>query len=162
FPVTQPNNFAITNSLDDKLRSPYSMSFNLTLSREFSHGLFVQAGYVGRLSRRTLNSEDIAAPTNFRDPQSGMDYYTAAQQLTAVVKAKTPVNRVPNIAFWENVWPGLAGSGLTATQQAYNIYAENLPDATTALEQIDRFCDPSCSKYGKFTMFNPQYSYLRV
>lgn len=162
FPVTQPNNFAITNSLDDKLKAPYTMNYNLTLAREFKGGWFVQASYVARLSKRTLTSEDIAAPTNFKDPQSGMDYYTAAQQLTRLYNAKTPVSAVPKIPFWENVWPGLAGSGLTATQAAYNVYADNLPDATSALEILDRFCDPSCSKYGKFTMFNPQYSYLRV
>lgn len=162
FPVTQPNNFAITNSLDDKLKSPYAMNFNLTVSRELKGGFSVQGSYVGRLSRRTLNSEDIAAPTNFRDPQSGMDYYTAAQQLTALNSAKTPVAQVGRIPFWENVWPGLASGGLTATQRAYQVYAANLPDATTALESLDRFCDPACSKYGAFTMFNPQYSYLRV
>jgi len=162
FPVTQPNNFAITNSLDDKLKSPYTMNYNLTVGREFKSGTFMQVSYVGRLSKRTLTSEDIAAPTNFRDPQSGMDYYTAAQQLTALFNKDTPVSQVPKIPFWENVWPGLAGGGLTATQQAYNVYSDNLPDATSALELLDRFCSPSCSKYGKFTMFNPQYSYLRV
>ena len=162
FPVTQPNNFAITNSLDDKLKSPYSMNYNVTMTREVKGGWVFQGSYVARLSKRTLTSEDIAAPTNFKDPQSGMDYYTAAQQLTALFKSKTPVSQVPKIAFWENVWPALAGGGLSATQGAYNVFADNIPDTTTALESLDRFCDPACSKYGKFTMFNPQYSYLRV
>src|SRR5262249_39775092 len=57
FPTKQPTSgagsFAITNSIDDRLDAPYSISLNLSVSRQFSHGLFVQAAYVGRLSRHS-------------------------------------------------------------------------------------------------------------
>jgi hypothetical protein len=162
FPVTQPNNFAITNSLDDKLKAPYTINYNLSVGREFSHGLFIQASYVARLSRRTLTSEDLATPTNLKDPTSGMDYFTAARQLTEQFRANVPTAQVRPIAFWENMFPGLAGAGLSATQRAYNVYRDNGPDSTAALETIDRFADPSASKFGRFAMFSPQYSYLRA
>ncbi len=162
FPVTQPENFAITNSLDDKLKAPYTMNMNFSIGREFKGGLFVQTSYVGRLSRRTLTSEDLATPTNLRDPASGQTYFEAAQALTKLIKSNASAASVGKLPFWENLFPGLAGSGLTATQAAYQVYKDNYPDATTALESIDRFCDPGCSKYGKFTMFSPQFSYLRA
>ena len=42
FPVSYPNAFAITSSLDDRLKAPYTMNLNFSIGREFSHGWFVQ------------------------------------------------------------------------------------------------------------------------
>ena len=47
FPVTYPNSFAITNSIDDNLKQPYTINMNFSMSREFGRGLFVQGSYVG-------------------------------------------------------------------------------------------------------------------
>lgn len=162
FPAQAPNAFAIINSLDDQLKMPYTMNLNFTASREFGKGFFMQAGYVGRLSRRSLTSEDIAMPTNLRDPASGQTYFEAASALARLVNANTPTAQVGRIPFWENMFPGLAGGGLTATQNAYNVYADNAPDYTYALYGLDLFCDPSCAKTGPYTFFNRQYSYLRT
>ena len=162
FPVTQPNNFAITNSLDDKLRAPYTMRYNLSASREFSGGWNVTVGYVASQGKRTITSEDLATPLNIRDPQSGTDYFTAAKALTTLIRANTPVSQVPRIPYWENMTPGFAGNGLTATQGAYNLYADYFPDATAALESFDRFSDPSASKLGPFAYYSRQFSYLRA
>ncbi len=162
FPVTQPNNFAITNSLDDKLRAPYTMRYNLSFSREFSGGWNVNVGYVASQGKRTITSEDLATPLNIRDPQSGTDYYTAATALTKLIRSNTPVSQVPRIPYWENMTPGFAGSGLTATQGAYNLFADNYPDATAAVESFDRFSDPSASKLGPFAYYSRQFSYLRT
>jgi hypothetical protein len=162
FPVLQPNNFAITNSLDDRLKAPYTMNYNLSIARELPGGLFIQTSYVARLSRRTLTSEDLATPVNLRDPASGTDYFTAAQQLTKLFRAGTPTAQVQPIPYWENLFPGLAGSGRSATQAAYEIFRTNGPDSTSALESLDRFADPSASRLGRFAFFSPQYSYLRA
>ena len=162
FPVTQPDNFAITNSLDDKLRAPYTERYNISFSREFTGGWNVTAAYVASQGKHTISSEDLATPLNIRDPQSGVDYFTAAKSLTDMVRKNTPTAQVGKIPYWENLFPGLAGGGLTATQGAYKVYSDNFPDSTGALESLDRFADPSASKLGKFAYYSPQFSYLRA
>lgn len=162
FPVTQPNNFAITNSLDDKLKAPYTLRYNLSFSREFTGGWNVTAAYVASQGKRTITSEDLATPLNIRDPQSGVDYFTAAKALTDQIRRNVPTGQIAKIPYWENMFPGLAGNGLTATQAAYNEYSDNFPDSTAALEDLDRFGSPSASKLGKFAYYSPQFSYLRA
>lgn len=162
FPQRQPNVFQITNGLDDNLLPPYTMNMNFSYGREFNNGLFIQASYVGRLSRRTLVSEDIAQPTNLIDPASGIDYFTAAKYLANLVNSNTPVANVRPNAFWENIFPGLARPGISATQGAYEVYRAYAPDYTSALYDIDLACDPSCSRFGPYALYNAQYSYLRT
>ncbi len=162
FPARAPDAFAIINSQDDQLKFPYTMNMNFAVSREFGGGFFVQTAYVGRLSRRSLTSEDIAMPTNMRDPVSGMRYFEAATQLALLAKANTPTAQVPRIPFWENLFPGAASATMTATQAMYESYRDNAPDYTYALYLADVFCDPSCARTGPYSMFNRQYSYLRT
>jgi hypothetical protein len=162
FPQVAPNIFAITNSLDDELKAPYTMNMNFSFGREFGQGWFVQGSYAGRLSRRSLMSEDIAMPTNLRDPASGVDYFTAATELGNLANANTPTANIQPIPYWENIFPGLATSTLTATQRAYQRFAANAPDWTYALYQMDVLCQPACSKFGPYAFYNPQFSYLRT
>lgn len=165
FPQLQPDIFQITNSLDDSLRPPYTMNMNLTVSREFSGGWFVQGSYVGRFSRRSLLSEDLATPTNLVDPASGIDYFSAAKYLTYHERAGTPISQVRPNAFWENMYPGLATATRTATQTAYTFYEGLTPDYTYALYLLDVACPTAtrtCSKLGPHAFYNRQYSYLRA
>jgi hypothetical protein len=162
FPQRQPDVFQITNGLDDRLKPPFTMNMNFSWAREFDNGIFIQASYVGRLSRRSLVSEDIAQPTNLIDPASGIDYFTAAKFLAQLANANTPVANVPRNAFWENIFPGLARPGRTATQAAYEVYQFYAPDYTSALYDLDVFCDPGCSRFGRYALYNAQYSYLRA
>ena len=162
FPVLQPNVFQITNSLDEKLAAPTVQRWNVSVSREFRGGWVVTGAYVGSRGRKTLTSMDMATPLNIRDPQSGMDYFTAAKALTRLIQSNASTSSVGRIPFWENMFPGLAGGGLSATQVAYNLYSDFYPDATGALENMDRFGDPSPSKLGRFAFYSPQYSYLRA
>ncbi|MBM3756441.1 MAG: carboxypeptidase regulatory-like domain-containing protein [Acidobacteria bacterium] len=162
FPQVAPNAFAITNSLDDKLLPPYTMNMNLNVGREFHGGLFVQVGYVGRLSRRSLISEDISMPTNLKDPASGVTYFEAATQLANLANANTPIGSIPRIPFWENIFPGAATATRTASQNAYNSFVNNAPDYSYALYEMDVLCRPACSKFGPYSFYNRQYSYLRT
>jgi len=162
FPQVAPNLFAITNSLDDRLKMPYTMNMNLSIGREFKGGLFIQGSYVGRMSRRSLISEDIAMPVNMTDPASGQTYFEAATALARLANADTPVAGVSRIPFWENLFPGAAGAGLTATQRAYQSFAGNAPDFSYALYEMDVLCRPACSKYGPYSFYNRQFSYLRT
>jgi hypothetical protein len=160
FPQVQPDIFQITNSVDSGIKAPYTMNMNLSIGHEFANGFFIQGSYVGRLSRRTLIRDDVAMPTNLVDPASGQSYFEAARILGQLAINDTPVRNVPRLPFWENMWPGAAGNGLTATQAIYQQYLDNSPDFTTALAIIDTECFPACSRLGPFAMFNSQYSAL--
>lgn len=162
FPAQAPDVFAIMNSLDDVLQMPYTMNKNFSVAREFDNGLFIQAGYVGRQSRRSLISEDIAMPTNLRDPASGQTYFEAGTILHNHVNAGTATANIGRIPFWENMFPGLATSTLTASQRAFNLFNLNSPDYTWPLFTMDTLCSPACSRLGPYAMFNRQYSYLRT
>jgi Carboxypeptidase regulatory-like domain len=161
FPQTAPNLFAIANSLDDRLKAPYTMNMNLSVGREFKGGFFLQGSYVGRLSRRSLTSEDLATPTNLKDPASGQTYFEAASVLQRASSAGASVASIQKLPFFENIFPGLTTSTLSATQRAYQVFDTYAPDATSALYDLDVACDPGCSKFGRYAMFNRQFSYLR-
>lgn len=182
FPVSYPNAFAITSSLDDRLKAPYSMNLNFSIGREFSHGWFVQASYVGRLSRHNLVQRDLAMPTNLKDPKSGQTYFQAMTQLATMLDLQgVKLADLPKIPFFENFWAKAAGNGLTATQviaQDY-LYNANQGDFTSVLSDIDngQSCNTDgvstfnskgivngvgCSSLGPYSMWSSQYSALNA
>jgi len=171
FPSTPPTDgFAITNSIDPNIKQPYTMNYNLTLTREFRGGLVVQGSYIGRQSRRTLVTQDFAQPANLRDPKSGITYIQAANALAAASRQNVPVSQIPTNPFWEAMFPGYADpkNGLTATQGMYQteFYKNsNNTDMTTAILDIDNDCSvaaKTCSILGPNALFNGQYSDLYV
>ncbi len=181
FPATYPDIFAITSSIDDKLNAPYTMNMNLSWGREFGKGFFVQASYVGRLSRRSLVQRDLAMPTNLKDPKSSMTYFQAMQALGNYVdlvdpNRSTAYKRISPIAFFEDLWAGAAGGGYTATQNIANYYirASNKGDFTNVLNGMDEICSTGgttfkssgavrslgCSIFGPNAIFSPQFGAL--
>lgn len=158
------------------------MNMNFSWGREFGKGLFVQAAYVGRLSRRSLIQRDLAMPTNLRDPKSGMTYYQAMQQLAIYTDITDAANRgtsyqtIAPIGYFENLWPAAAGGGFTATQNIANYYVRNSNngDFTNVLNGMDEICGGTttgfnksgvatslpCSKFGPNAMFNSQFGAL--
>jgi hypothetical protein len=176
FPSPAPNIFAITGSIDDNLKAPYTMNANLSIGREFRHGLFVQAAYVGRLSRNSLIQRDLAMPTDLKDPKSGQTYFQAMTQLgTLMDLQRVSVANLPKIPFFENMWASAAAGGLTATQVIGRDYLNQTQgDFTAVLNEMDEVCNPSgsivtssgnvsavgCSVLGPNAMFNAQYGAL--
>jgi hypothetical protein len=71
--------FAITWGLDDKIKTPYAYTLDLSVGRELAHGFSIEASYVGRLAHRGLIQEDLAMPLNLVDKKSGVDYFSAAK-----------------------------------------------------------------------------------
>ncbi len=182
FPVSYPNAFAIASSLDDNLKAPYTMNLNFTVAREFSHGWFVQGGYVGRLSRHNLVQRDLAMPTNLKDPKSGQSYYQAMTQLATLMDLQgVSIANLPKIPFFENFWAKAGGNNLTPTQvvaQDY-LYNANQGDFTSVLSDIDngqscnsngissfgsngRVSTVGCSVLGPYSMWSSQYSALNA
>ena len=85
FPQVLPNQpFGRATSLDTSLTTPYSYTIDFSIARELSSGFSLEAAYVGRLSRHLLSSQDVGQPLDFKDPKSGVDYFTAVQALAKI------------------------------------------------------------------------------
>lgn len=177
----ESGSFAITFGMDDNIRTPYAVGFNFSIQREFPKNFTLELAYVGRESRHVLIQTDLAMPVNLRDTASNTTYFEASQQLLAL--NGTSITSVPKIAFFENIFPGIAATAqqvrnlysnfftlnpgvapttqLTATQVAYFLYNQRYtPDYTSALFDIDARCRPACSKFGPYAFFNDQFSAL--
>ncbi len=153
FPYTAPQGlFNITWGLDNKLKTPYTESFDFSVQRELPGGFTLETSYVGRLGRHLLQSLDLAEPTDFVDSQGGGDYYSAGAQLSKLVDqhAGDSSAQVAAIPYFEHLFPYMAGidfPGESATQAIYSNewapYRANL-GATTALADIDFYCNYGC------------------
>ena len=172
--------FAITNSIDQQLASPYTMNLDFTIGREFGNGFFIQASYVGRLSRHSLLNRDLAMPINMVDPASGQTYFQAMSLLMSDIDLHgMTVANIPNIPFFQNMWKTAAGNGLTPTQVWASDYINNSAtgDASNTLNNADNAANcnnggPSkfnskgavtqmaCGVQGPWMLFNPQFSAL--
>jgi hypothetical protein len=160
FPSAGTGSFAITNTIDDQLQTPYTMNMNFSLGREFKDGLFIQGSFVGRQSRKSLLNRDLAMPTNLIDPKSGQSYFEAATVMARLVKAGAAVGNVPKVPFFENFYGNLATGSETASQQVFRAYRFYPNDWTSGLSDLDQYCDPDCSRLGPNAMMNPQFSAL--
>jgi hypothetical protein len=150
YPYTPPeNSFAESFTLDNHLKTPYSEGMDFSVQRELPGGFTLEAAYVGRLGRHLLQQVDLAEPVDFVDTKSGMDYFTAGTILSKLVDANqgNPNAQVPQIPYWENLYPNLARNGLSATQFLYtNEWSQYryTTGETTALADIDFFCLYGC------------------
>jgi hypothetical protein len=182
FPAAYPNSFAITNSVDDNLKAPYTMNLNFSIGREFSHGFFAQVAYVGRLSRHSLVQRDLAMPTDLRDPKSGQTYFQAMTQLATLLDLSgVTIANLPRIPFFENMWATAAGNGYSATQAIAKDYKErsNPGDFTNVLSDMDNGANCSvngsaysassgnitrlgCGILGPFSQWSSQFSALNA
>ena len=182
FPSTAPGlgengSFAIAWGLDSSLKTPYSQVVDFSFTRELPNQFVTEISYVGRFGRRLLQEVDTAEPVNMKDPQSGMTYFQAATKLAKLADANTPESSVQSIAFWEDLFPAAAGSagetgsapGIpanpTATQNIYDLYYANNPNALYALQSLDApadgvSCFPACSTLGPYAFWDDQFSSL--
>jgi hypothetical protein len=174
-PVSTPGNSLqqITFGFDTNLRTPYSETVDFSIGRELPGGFTFEAAYVGRFAHRLLQQRDLAMPLDLVDPQSHTDYFTAATQLAKLANAKTPVSQVPNIPYFQNLFPNAAGvngsycgdgnlllnhSGApgngalanpTATQSMYEMFWCNWGagtfGASNFINVFDSSCFPACT-----------------
>jgi hypothetical protein len=165
FPATPPFEAGvITTALDASITTPSAHLFNAVIGRQFGRNWSIEGAYVGRLGRDLLVRRDAAMAMNLRDPRSGMDYFTAAQQvIRAGDAAGGNFASIGPIPYWENMWPGAAGGGMTATQVVAEQFVDVWgPDYISALWAMDQLCDPSCSVLGPYAFFNRQYDSLAM
>jgi len=181
FPAT---NFGTQWGLDDKLRTPYSYVFNVSFERELPRNFVMSLSYVGRISHRLLQEEDLAQPRDIFDPQSQMDYYQATRLLDNAVLAGTPESDVAPIPYWENIFGATASAahggtingcaaGIpaspTATQNLYDLLSCGLVHNETTFQQVfdgvaGQPCNPGCPTLdgvtGPTQFLAPQFSSL--
>jgi len=188
FPYAPPSGaFLITWGIDNKIKTPYSESFDFSIQKQLPGGFLFEQAYVGRLGRHLLQQDDLAEPVNLNDPQGSTDYFHAASQLSALSDRNGGNNcaQVPKIQYFEDVFSYMAGfnpsveadgvtpnpcptPGASATQAVYTYeWAPNRYGAgeTTALADLDFYCYNSnfnvgynCPAQSRF--WQPQFSSL--
>jgi hypothetical protein len=148
FPQQKPVDFArrIESSFDEALIAPTSYSWNVTFERQLPKGLVIQTSYIGRLGRHLLAQRDVMALNDLRDPQSGMDWYTAASQLEILRAAGTPVSSVQSIPYFENLFPGLPA--------AYRNYYASIFGNSTANSVFSGVTNSTQAFYASALRFN--------
>ena len=173
FPITPAESpFTFDYSINDKQKTPYAETFNLTLQHEFSHNFAVTASYVGRLGRHLVENLDVAMPTNLYDPGSAQSYFQAATAYDKMVDAGVDPSVVPDSGYFHNVFPNFTYPNQPATattpatfyhgaQAYYAYFANNRGNETNALFSADT--DPTASAAGQsFRFFFPQTSSIYV
>jgi hypothetical protein len=162
-----PGGFAITWGLDDQLKTPYSHVIDFSLTRELPSNFVFEASYVGRFAHRLMQEEDLAEPTNLKDPASNTTYFQAAQALARQYYAGTPIQNISAASigtkYWEDIFPAAAGMAqnqllgsttagytapclgspvlasrnITATQAMYDLFCNFQGNESSALELAD-------------------------
>jgi hypothetical protein len=77
---------AISWGLDPNLKTPYSYTLDLALSRQLKSNFTLDVAYVGRISHRLLAQDDLAMPLDIHDAASGLDYFAAEDALARVFR----------------------------------------------------------------------------
>jgi len=183
FPQTYPTgNFAIAHSIDSGLKTPFAYTFDFSVGRELPGGFSVEASYVGRLAHRLLTQLDVATPLNFKDPKSGVDYFTAATALAKVYRNNVSTDNfdasmVPaNVAqYWADVIQPLApgdsyltgscGNNSTTVPvvAVYDLMCGNSLNETTGLLVLDYYglSGASGNSYFPAAGVSPNNTYLQ-
>jgi len=140
--IPSANQFAISWGLDSQIKTPYSHLIDFSIARELKNGSSIEVSYVGRLAHRLLAQEDVAMPLNLT--AAGTTYFTAARQLAQLARAGTSVGAIPNMPYFQSVFGALNGVDLglgagpaSATQNVYQLFAQNIYNETYALYELD-------------------------
>ena len=165
FPQTpKPFGEAITWGIDQSLKTPYGYAIDFSIGRELPKGYSLQLSYVGRLGRRLLTQRDLAQPLDLVDPNSKIDYYTAATAISKLARSQanplaptqlspSQFNQAlgPTAAYWQNLLfasgsttPGLANgatawvmpTGATTTSIAQAVYALYVTSGAFAGDEV--------------------------
>jgi len=133
--------------IDPKLRTPYSIQFNLGFEHQIPGNFILRASYVGRLGRRLLAQADADQLIDFKDPVSGQLMSQAFANISQALRTGTTVSPQP---FYENVM--VPGTGVavfgdpTATNtdvvsEALGTYAYrgDFADTTQALASLQPY-----------------------
>ena len=174
FPQTYPNGTgAITWGIDNRLKTPYSYTLDLAVSRELPSSFSVDVAYVGRLSHRLLAQDDLAMPLDIYDKKAGIDYFAAETALAKVFRPQLnagvsnptasfdPSQLPANVQqFWiDQIQPITNGvpyqlSGCTGTNAQGN--PVKMPTFNPVVFAFDTFCGTSFND--SLALYNLDYN----
>ncbi|MGB6484322.1 MAG: carboxypeptidase-like regulatory domain-containing protein [Candidatus Acidiferrales bacterium] len=185
FPVTYPlGSEAIANGIDQSLRTPYSYAADLSVQRELPGQMVLDVAYVGHFAHRLMVLDDVATPMDLTDPKTGIDYFTAAKQLSTLWRQGVPESSIDSAIgatgqYWQDMLTpqssyslcsanffGINGPGQSTTdllQAVYDVFGPgcgNLYNETSALYLMDVAGLPTQPATGLNSYFNSQYSSL--
>lgn len=169
--VPSPNQFAISWGLDSAIKTPYSHLVDFSLARELGNGSSIEVSYVGRYAHHLLAQEDVAMPINLM--AGGTSYFAAARQLAELSRAGVSTSAVQPIPYFQQLFAALNGVDLglgfgpaTATQNVYQLFAQNIYNETYALYELDvpdslsgAGVNPN-QTYPSYRFYHDQYSAL--
>jgi hypothetical protein len=168
FPQTFPSglngdvgSYAVYWGMDNKIKTPYSYTLDLSVGRDLGHNLSLEVSYVGRLSHRLLTQFDVSSPLDLVDPKTGVDYFTAVRALANIYRTGVPSESVtaamigPTASYWQdlmgttNFLPGSQGFRVSRCANspfpskdpvvaAYDLFCGFAFNETTALQGIDQ------------------------
>ena len=170
---------AITWGLDPNLKTPYSYTMDLAVSRELKQNFTLDVAYVGRLSHRLLAQDDLAMPLDIYDKKSGLDYFAAEKALAQVFRpqlvagASAPTRSFnPNQVsaqvrqFWtDQIQPLVPGGAYTLSGCTGGT---TLPTTSPVVFAFDNFCSTAFNDslalylldyYGSPDYNNPNQTY---
>lgn len=107
---------AITWNVDQSLKTPNSYAVDFSIGRQLPGKFSLQVAYVGRFGRNLLTQRDLSQPLDLVDKSSGIDYYTAATELSQLARAGTPYQSVTSAtvktaAYWQHMIGVLTAPG---------------------------------------------------
>ena len=150
FPAVPPADRAISQALDSGIITPYAHVYNISLGRELANGFALDVSFVGRKGRNLLISRDLAMQADVVDPVSGQNWFDSSVDMIGRLEAGDLVTDIPNIQFWENMFPGwgagganggelpcAGGTGFSASQVAFDLVNCMAPDTTFLAWVID-------------------------
>ena len=107
FPVAQPSveREAIESSINSHLTAPREYVWNLTFERQLPKDGVLSISYIGRMAKNLLARQDVAAFNDVVDPQSHMDWYTAATMLEKQRAKGVDTSQIASIPFFDNLFP---------------------------------------------------------
>lgn len=173
FPYTPPlvvGGFSSFTAVASDLKAPYEYLLNFSYDRPLPKSMTLEVGYIGRLSHKGLMQQDYGQPlTLFKDAKSGQTWSQASTTLKriydsgvtpAMVKANP--NLIPQIGFFENLFPGAKNykfAGSASANYFYTVYGTYAGSDLDALNDMDRLrqANGSCiSVFGCNTFFANQ------
>jgi len=179
FPSTPPGgSFLIAHGIDQSLKTPYSYALDLSIQRQLPGKLTLDMAYVGHFSHRLMVLDDVASPMNLYDPRSGISYFAAARQLSALWRQSTPESAInpstvgKTAQYWQNMLAPQSSYTLSCSTGAsttnlleavYDVFGPgcgSLYNETTGNFLIDVAGSPTYLKTGPYSFFNSQYSSL--
>ncbi len=131
FPATPPEGLlTVTAGLDNRIKSPYSHTLDVSVARELPHDFSFEVAYVGRLAHRLTLIRDYGMPADLKDPKSGLTAFAAARQLEGYAEQNANVSgqgllTIPTTfsnGFWENLFPGFGPTGVNGGCLDFNVF----------------------------------------